>query len=87
MLGCNAAENVMRKPIPSKPLKRMMMRKIFKCQLAVAQSIYNTVHLSGIHGNVNKPCPQAVAIGLSWFTAINPANYTVTITCAHLFTL
>jgi len=43
--------------------------------------------LSGIHGNVNKPCPQAVAIGLSWLTAMNPDNYTVTITYAHLLTL
>jgi len=30
------------------------------------------VELSGIYGNKNKPCPQAVALGLGWFTAINP---------------
>ena len=35
-------------------------------------TVYITVHLSGIHGNVNKPCPQAVTIGLSWLTAMNP---------------
>jgi len=28
--------------------------------------------LSEIYGNVNKPRPQAVALGLGWFTAINP---------------
>ena len=27
MLGRNAAENITRKPLPSKPLKRMTMRK------------------------------------------------------------
>jgi len=30
------------------------------------------VQLSGIYGNVNKPRPGAVALGLGWFTAINP---------------
>ena len=42
MLGRNTAENITRKPMPSKPLKRMTMRKIFNCQLAVAQSIIIT---------------------------------------------
>ena len=39
MLGRNTAENITQKPMPSKPLKRMTMRKMFICQLAVAQSI------------------------------------------------
>ena len=30
------------------------------------------VQLSGIYGDVNKPCPRAVALRLGWFTAINP---------------
>jgi len=39
MLGRNTAENITRKPIPSKLMKRTMMRKIFNCQLAGAQSM------------------------------------------------
>ena len=38
--------------------------------------------LSGIYGNVNKPRSRAVALGLGWFTAINPwqpcYNYYIT---------
>ena len=31
-----------------------------------------------IYGNVNQHCPRANALGLSWFTAINPyINYYV----------
>jgi len=28
--------------------------------------------LSGIYGNINKPRPRAVTLGLRWFTATNP---------------
>ena len=42
--------------------------------------ICRTCKSSGIHGDVNKPHPPAVAHGLGWFTAINPDNCTITIT-------
>jgi len=34
--------------------------------------MYEIVQLSEIYGNVNELHPQAMALGLSWFTAINP---------------
>jgi len=44
------------------------------CALFHSLEGYITVilQLSGVYGNVKKPCPQAVALRLGWFTAINP---------------
>ena len=43
------------------------------CAMLYSLGGYITViaQLSGIYGNVNKPRPRAVALGLGWFTAIN----------------